>query len=183
MEKILVCLNDGLLKIRIKRILSEKNLSFEVTSNPINRNDLLKYSLIVIHSSYKLTNLIKFIENAVANSLSTFIYISSNPTSNKLIHLKDNPKLILVDENKMDVELNFAINMYRKIHDDLDMLRKDNIKLKAQLESEKLLTKCKRILITNGLTEDQAHKQILKYAMDNKISKDEACKRLISENN
>ena len=91
---------------------------------------MLKYSLFVIHSSYKLTNLIKFIENAVTNALTTFIYISSNPTSHKLIHLKDNPNLILIDENKMDVELNFAINMYKKMYNDINALREDNIKLK-----------------------------------------------------
>jgi hypothetical protein len=183
MEKILVCLNDGLLKIRLDRVLSEKNISYNITTNPIKRTDLLNFSLVIFHSSYKLVNLFKFIENIITSDTITVIYISSNPTSNQFIRFRDNPNLILIDENKMDIEINLAINIYKKLQKNIYSLREQNEKLTKKLNVEKLLSKCKRILINKGFTEETAHKEILKYAMDNKISKEEACNRLISKNN
>lgn len=183
MEKVLVCVNDGLLKIRFNRILSEKNISHTITTNPIKRSDLLSYSLIIIHSSYKLTSLFKFVENIISEGITTVIYISSNPSSHQFIAFKDNPNLILVDENKMDIELSLAIKIYQKLQKDIQLLRNKLKKLERKLDSEKLFAKCKRILMQGeGQTEEAAHKSILKYAMDNKITKEEACKRLINVN-
>ena len=182
MEKILVCVNDGLLKIRLNRILSEKNISHIITTNPIKRADLLSYGLIIIHSSYKLTNLFKFVENVISEGVITVIYITSNPASNQFISFKDNPNLILIDENKMDIELTLAINIYDKLQQDIRKLRNKSDNLEKKLSSEKLMTKCKRILMEQGRSEENAHKMILKYAMDNKISKVEACKRIIDMN-
>ncbi len=183
MEKILVCVDDGLLKIRLNRILTEKSIKHEITSAPIRRNDLYKYSAMIVHSSYKITNLYKFIENLISNSLITVIYVTSNPTSNQFIKFKDNPNLILIDENKMDVEINVAINILEKLTNDLFKLRRQKEELEKKLNIEKLISKCKRVLVEKGYSEDTAHKEILKYAMDNKISKEEACKRLIKLNN
>ncbi len=182
MEKVLVCVNDGLLKIRIKRILSEKNISHDIISNPIKRSELLNHSLIIIHTSYKLANQFKFVENVISEGLTTVIYITSNPTSNQFIALKDNPNLILIDESKMDVELSLAIKIYNKLQKDIQSLRKKSEKLEKSLNSEKIMSRCKRVLMTDGFSEDEAHKEILKFAMDKKISKEEACKRLIEMN-
>ncbi len=181
MDKILVCINDGLLKIRIKRILSENDIPHIFTSNPIKSSDLFRYAIIIIHSSYKLANLFKFVEKALVNGDVTIIFISSNPASSQFLKFRDYPNLILVDENKMDTELKTSINIYNKLYSDIHELRKQKILLEKELNLQKLLNRCKRILMETGLTEEAAHKLILKYAMDNKITKEEACKRLISE--
>jgi hypothetical protein len=183
MNKVLVCVNDGLLKIRLDRLLSEKNISHTITSNPIKRNELILYSYVIIHSSYKLTDLYKFVENIITGELITVIYITSNPASNRFIKFKDNPHLILIDENKMDVELNLAINIYNKLQNNISTLQNKSNVLEKKLKSEKLMAKCKRFLMNQGLSEDEAHKEILKYSMDNKISKDEACNRLMQAKN
>ena len=181
MEKVLVCVNDGLLKIRLQRVLSDNNLSYDFTRNPIKSSDLFRYALIIIHSSYNLPNLYKFIENVIIKGEITIIYITTNTRSNQFIKFDKSPNLIIVDENKMDIEINLAINIYNKLYKDIKILRENNEYLKKTLENEKLMTKCKKILMKEGLDEDQAHKLILKYAMDNKINKEQACKRLISE--
>jgi len=42
---------------------------------------------------------------------------------------------------------------------------------------------CKKILIDKGMTEEIAHRYILKRAMDEQISKYDSCLRIIQENN
>lgn len=182
MLNILVCVNDGLLKIRIKRILSEKNYTYKITDRPIKRGDLIKYDFIIIHSSYKLANLYNFIENAVVQKLSTIIYVTSNVNSNPFRKLSDHENLIEIDENKLDVELPISISLFEKYNAQIRNLHKENKKLNKKLTESKLLSKCKRILIKNGLSEEEAHKHILKYAMDNHIDKIEACNRLLANN-
>jgi AmiR/NasT family two-component response regulator len=58
----------------------------------------------------------------------------------------------------------------------------ENTKLNIKVEENFLLNKCKRTLIKNGFSEEEAHKYILKYAMDNHINKIEACNRLLEKN-
>lgn len=182
MLNILVCINDGLLKIRIKRILAEKNFAYQITDKPIKRDDLNRYNLIVIHSSYRLSNLYSFIENAVLQKLSTIIYVTTNLSSNSFRKLKDHANLIYVNENKMDVELPFSISLFKKYNDQIYELNKENLKLNKKVEDNYLFNKCKRLLIKNGYTEEEAHRYILKFSMDNHIDKIEACKRLLVDN-
>ncbi|MBI9009970.1 MAG: ANTAR domain-containing protein [Tenericutes bacterium] len=182
MSKVLVCVNDGLLKLRIKRILSEKNYSYQITDKPIKRDDLNNYDCIVIHTSYRLSNLYSFIENAVINKLATIIYITTNVSSNPFRKLKNHSNLIYVGEDKMDIELPFSIALLEKYNLQIKELSIENTKLNKKLEENTLINKCKRLLINNGMTEDEAHKHILKFAMDNHIDKMEACNRLLTTN-
>lgn len=182
MSKVLVCVNDGLLKLRIKRILSEQNYSYQITDKPIKRDDLINYDFIVIHTSYKLSNLYNFIENAVINKLATIIYITTNVSSNPFRKLKNHSNLIYVGEDKMDIELPFSIELIKKYNLQIKELSKENKKLNKKLEESNIINKCKRLLINNGMTEDEAHKHILRYAMDNHIDKMEACNRLLTTN-
>lgn len=181
MIKVLACVNDGLLKIRIKRVLSEKNYSCKITDQPIKRDDLLQYNVVIIHSSYFLPNLHNFIENAVIQKITTFIYITSNILANPFRKFKEHSNLILVDENKMDIELPISIGLYEKYNNQINDLSKENAVLNKKLLESNLISKCKRLLISKGYTEDDAHKYILKYAMDNHIDKIEACNRLLAK--
>ncbi|XMB71536.1 hypothetical protein RJI07_05315 [Mycoplasmatota bacterium WC30] len=178
----LVCVNDGLLKLRINRILSEKNYAFTLTGKPIKRDDLVRYDLIIIHSSYKLANLYNFIENAVIQKLATIFYITTNINSNPFRKFKQHTNLVYIDENKMDVELALSISLYEKYNNQIEKLSAENIKLTKALQEKNLMKKCKRFLIKKGLTEEEAHKYILKYAMNNHIDKIEGCKRLLEIN-
>lgn len=132
MINILVCINDGLLKIRVKRILSEKNLTFQITDKPIKRDDLIKFDIVIIHTSYRLANLYNFIENAVLQKLVTFIYLTSNVNSNPFRKFVNHSNLIYVDENKMDVELPLSISLYEKYNSQIKELNKENTTLKKK---------------------------------------------------
>lgn len=182
MNKVLVCISDGLLKIRIKRVLNENNYSYHITDKPIRKDDLIKYDFIILHTSYKLSNLNNFIENAVINKLTTIIYLTSNVNSNSFRKLKDHTNLIYVDENKMDIELPFSMALFKKYSSQIEELNNEKIVLSKKIEENRLMNKCKRYLIKKGFTEERAHKHILKYAMDNHLDKIEACNRLLAIN-
>lgn len=182
MLNILVCINDGLLKIRIKRILSEKNYKATITDLPVKRSDLSNYDMLIIHSSYRLTNLYGFIENTVLQKLSTILYITSNVQSNPFRKLKEHANMIFVDESKLDVELQLAISLHEKYKNQIKSLSVENEQLSKSLLESKLLSQCKRVLMQKDFTEEEAHKYILKYAMDNHIDKIEACNRLLKSN-
>ncbi len=182
MFRILVCLNDGLLKLRINRVLTIKNYQYDITDNPIKRDDLILYDIVLIHSSYRLANLHGFIENSILQELTTLIYISSNANSNPFRKLLDHPNIVFVDENKMDVELPLAIEMYKKYSQQLSKLNRENKKLIKSVDEMNLMNKCKRMIIKKGYSEEEAHKYILKFAMDNHIDKYEACNRLLEIN-
>lgn len=182
MTSLLVCINDGLLKIRINRILSEKNYVFNVTEKPIKRDDLIKHDFVIIHTSYRLNNLYNFIRNAILSEKTTIIFITSNKASASLGEVKNHDNLVIVDENKMDVELPLAIELSKKYSEKINRLVKENTKLLKQVEENKIFNKCKRELIKKGFSEDEAHKYILQFAMNNHIDKIEACNRLLTDN-
>ncbi len=182
MIKILVCINDGLLKLRINRILSEKNYSFTLTNKPIRRDDLIRYDLIIIHSSYKLANLYNFIENAVIQKLATIFYVTTNINSSPFGKFKEHTNLVYIDENKMDVELAISISLYEKYNIQIEKLSSENIKLSKSLKEKNLMNKCKRLLMKKGYSEEEAHRYILKYAMNNHLDKIECCNRLLAIN-
>jgi hypothetical protein len=180
MLKSLVCVNDGLLKLRIKRILSEKNISHVITEKPIKRDELVRYDIVIVHSSYNLSNLFNFIENAIIQKLTTFIYITTNINSNPFRKFNDYVNLIMIDENKMDIELLLSIELFSKYNQQIKELLSENRRLANSLDEINLMNSCKRKLMKEkNLTEGQAHKFILKFAMDNHLDKKEACNRLL----
>lgn len=179
MARVLVCLNDGLLKTRIIRILGGRNIPYSVTDKPISRNDLLDYGVLIVHSSYKLNDLFSFIENLVVQKQITVMYLTTNVNSNPFRKFVQHPNLIFVDETKMDVELPYALELHSKYQSQIETLSSDKQKLVNKVDTLDIMIRCKRNLMSIGYTEDTAHKYILKYAMDNHISKNEACKRLL----
>lgn len=182
MLKILVCVNDGLLKIRLSQLLSKKGYQFHVTNKPIKTVDLIYYDIVLVHSSYKINNLFKFIENAVLKKLTTIIYITTNINSNPFRRFNEHSNLIFIDENKMYIELNLAIEMIKKYSLQISKLKENNEKLSKKVDELQIVNKCKRMLIKKGYTEESAHKYILKYSMENHINKIEACNRLLADN-
>lgn len=182
MKKILICCEDEYLKLRFSKILNENNYQYDLTNQPIKKADLANYSLIIIHSSYRLYQLLAFVENTIISKQSLVIYVSANPKSSNLAHLKNQEYLILVDEYKLDIELPFSITLFNKYHRIIENLNINNLQARNNHEEKINYYECKIMLMIKGMTEEKAHQYILKYAMDNHLSKLEACKRLIIAN-
>ena len=69
-----------------------------------------------------------------------------------------------------------------KYKNQIKSLSVENEQLSKSLLESKKLSQCKRVLMQKNFTEEEAHKYILKYAMDNHIDKIEACNRLLKSN-
>lgn len=82
----------------------------------------------------------------------------------------------------MDIELPYAIELYSKYAAQIEGLNKEKNKLSKKIEETNNYNRCKLMLIGKGYSEEDAHKYILKYAMDNQIDKNEACNRLLGVN-
>ncbi len=183
MKKVLVCIEDALLNIRISRILSLQNVTCDLVSSPIRKEDLNQYELLIIHTSYKLTGLYAFVENVVIHHTTPIILISTMTHTSSLHQLKKHPTFSIVDEHKMDALLPLAIEMIFKQKQMVSDLEKENSSLKRKIQVDEAMHNCKRYLISTGLSEDESHQRIIKYAMDNKISKYNACIQILQLNN
>ncbi|HOO43653.1 MAG TPA: hypothetical protein PKU69_01155 [Bacillota bacterium] len=182
MLSVIACVSDGLLKLRLTKLLSAQNRQFSITDKPIKRDDATHYDVTIIHSTYRMTELYHFIENVVIQKLTTVIYITSNVNSNPFRKFVNHTHLIFVDENKMDIELPLALELIDKQKDQIQHLANEKIKLERQIKELNTMNRCKRMLMHQGLTEEEAHQKILKFAMDNHIDKIEACNRLLDIN-
>lgn len=181
MNKVLVCINDGLLKLRIRDVLQNQNIAFTITDKPIRKDELYLYDLLIVHTSYKLTGLQSFIETLVVNKVITVFVITSNLNYNIYRHLMKSTYFMIVSESKMDTELPLSITHYDKFNNRIKELEIVNRDLSTKLDEINFMNKCKRFLMSNGYTENDAHKYIVKYAMDNQINKIEACKSLLDK--
>jgi len=182
MNKVLVCIEDGLLTIRIQRILIDKSIPYEIVKTPIRKEDLIKYQFLIVHSSYKISGLYPFIENLLVNQVIPVIFITMNSLSSVMNRFQSNPSFVQIDENKMDNELPLAIILFQKQKQKIESLQEENKILSNKLKTEQAMNKCKKVLMGKGFTEELAHQMILKEAMNSKISKLDACLKILSEN-
>ena len=181
MGRTLVCSEDGLSTLRISRILSAQASAFDVVKTPIRHDDLLRYDLVIIHSSYRLSGLAQFIEHLVLSQTIPVIYVSSSIDLGGFQRLIDRAHFVYVDENKLDTELPVTIRLVAKFIKELKGVSTDIQKAEASLEGERLMAKCKKVLMESGLSETEAHRYILKTAMDAHLLKIDACVKILNE--
>jgi len=182
MKKLLVCAEDSLSIIRIERLLNAKNQAFDCVKSPIRKDDLLRYRLLIIHSSWRLANLYQFIEQLVISKTIPVIFITPNISIAPFTKIISLPYFTLVDEGKLDSELPITIDITTKFIQEFEKLQLEVQSSKNKLELSKLMDECKKSLMAKGLSEPEAHSAILKLAMDAHISKYDACLRILNEN-
>jgi hypothetical protein len=180
MSRILVCSEDGLASLRIGRILSEGHHVHEIVKTPIRKDGLFQFDLLIIHSSYRLAGLTQFIEHLVLSRTLPILYVSSTIALGSFRALMDNPYFLLIDENKMDSELAPTIRLMAKIIPEMKVMASEVQKAETRRESEKMMQKCKKRLIESGMTEEDAHRFILKTAMDHHLNKHDACAHILA---
>lgn len=181
MGRVLLCSEDSLSILRIDRVLSEGGHSRDIVKTAIRAESLSNYDFLIVHSSYRLSGLTRFIEHLVLSRTIPVVFLSSTIGIGGLRPLMDQPYFFFLDENKIDCELSpilMAISKFVPIlREDADRIRK----AETRVDSEKILQKCKLFLIASGMTEEDAHQYILKTAMDHHLSKYDACVRILSD--
>lgn len=181
MARILVCSEDSLSTLRIERILSREGYSHETVRTAIRTESLANFDFLIIHSSYRLSGLTRFIDHLVISRTIPVVFLSSTSGIGGLQQLIDQPYFFYLDENKMDCELGPTLKAVAKfvpvLKEDADRIRK----AEARVDSEKMLQQCKKRLIASGMSEESAHQFILKTAMDHQLSKYDACVRILAD--
>jgi hypothetical protein len=181
MKRILVGIEDKLTGLQIDRILKTKQLQADFTSAPITKESLQQYDVMIVHSSWRLPNVIAFIQNLVITKSIPIIYLATGVATSPFEGLKDQLYFTKISELKMEAELPLAIQSITKYAQEVKQLKLVNNQLKKKLEQQELMTKCKFFLMEQNMTEEQAHKTIIKYAMDHQLSKEVACLQLIDK--
>lgn len=181
MSRILVCSEDGLASLRIGRILSEGHHVHEIVKTPIQTDGLFHFDLLIIHSSYRLAGLTQFIEHLVLGRIIPVLYVSSTIAIGSFRSLMDHPYFLLIDENKLDSELAPTIRLMLKIIPEMKVLASKIQKAETDRDSEKMMQKCKKRLIESGMSEEEAHRFILKTAMDHHLNKHDACAKILAD--
>jgi len=182
MNKVLVLVEDGLLKLRIGRILSLKGYQHEIVSSPIRAEDLKSFRLLLVHSSYRLANLTGFIRNVIVSGELPVLFVSQNPGAAAALIHKDYPEFTFIDENRIDVELPLALSIHLKYQDKLKETLASAQKSRNQEINEKLLVMAKSLLVREGLTEKEAYGKIRKMAMDEKVNKYVIAEKILKNN-
>ncbi len=182
MNRVLFCGEDQLTAIRIGRELAVRSLAYDWNKNPLKKDDLLRYDLIVVHASWKLPNLVGFVVNLVLEHIRPVIYLASSIGIGAFRPIMDDPYFALIDDQRIDAEFGIGVSLMLKTAKALKEQADKAKKAAERAGMRRQMDECKQKLTASGMTEEEAHRLILKTAMDRQISKYDACAILLAEN-
>ena len=183
MARVLVCGEDQLTVLRIGRELAARNIAFELRKAQVKKDDLIRFDLLVIHSSWKMPTLSGFIGNLVLSHDRPVVYLSAQIGIGPFRPFLDDPYFALIDDQRIDAELGVAVTLLLKTAAALRETADKAKKAAQRADLRREMDLCKKRLTDRGMTEPEAHALILKTAMDRQISKYDACALLLGENN
>ncbi|MFA5006349.1 MAG: hypothetical protein WC509_02645 [Candidatus Izemoplasmatales bacterium] len=181
MPRVLVCGDDQLTNLRIGRVLSVRNIPFDIEKGQIRKDDLVHYDLVVVHSSCKVPHLSGFIENLVLSDRMPVVYLASEFAIGAIRPLLDQPLFAFVDDQRIDAELGIAAALLLKTSTALKSAAAQAEKAVHRADLRRMMDECKKQLSDRGMSEADAHSLILRTAMDRQISKYDACAFLIAQ--
>lgn len=182
MKRIYVLSNDQSFIRNIDRCLDK--IKYNVKILDISSKDVYGYicahpvDFIIVHSSYigNYYNLFDMLLNAKRCGI---IYISRNLEYGSLFNATNNPRFYMIEPGKEEV-LNDIITIMARSINIIDKVTDELNKYKDKLEESKFVTKAKLYLMNKkNMSEEEAYKYILKYAMDERISKLEVSKIIL----
>lgn len=181
MKKIYVFSNDQSFIRNIDRCLDKIKYSVKIIDIP--SKEVYGYicshpvDFIIVHSSYigNYYNLFDMLLNA---KLCGIIYVSRNLEYGNLFNATNNPRFYMIEPGKEEA-LNDIITIMARSINIIDKTSDELNKYKEKIEEHKFVNKAKLYLMNKGMSEDEAYKYILKYAMDERISKLEVSKIIL----
>ena len=180
MNAVFIGVEDKLAELQIERILKPKHLQLTFLSGPVTKEKVGQADLLIVHSSWRMPNVIPFVENLVITKTVPVIYLYSVISTAPFSKLSGGSQFVRVSELKMEAELPMATELLLSFKTEMKPLVTELRDLKGENELMKLMNKCKIHLISQGLSEAQAHEMILRTAMEERLSKHDACVRLLS---
>jgi len=175
MVRILVCGDDQLTILRVGRVLSVRNLPFDIEKNQIRKDELDRYDLIIVHSSWKMPHVAGFIENVLHEQRKPIVYLTADVGIGMIRPLLDEPFFVRIDDQRIDAELGVAVELLLKTAAAFNIAVVQAEKAAHRADLRRVMDECKKRLMQSGLGEAEAHALILKTAMDRQITKYDAC--------
>lgn len=130
-----------------------------------------KYDAIIFSYQNKIPNIAKVMEQIILHSKTTIVYVNNTMSIGHLYNLIDDLSFHIIEEMKIDSLLSYILRTTSKFNKEIENLKTELNHANEELKILKLTNKAKRLLMTKGLNEDEAHTFIIKKAMELRISK------------
>lgn len=119
---------------------------------------------------------------AEKTSASILIVVPQDVSEDVMEYVSDEGILVLpkpFPRGRLDKALRFLVAMRRRMHS----LEKKTLSIADKMEEIRIVSRAKILLVEKqGMSEDEAHRYIGKYAMDHGISRKDAAERVINSN-
>jgi response regulator NasT len=179
--KVAILQGTDILSKQLLRSLLSNQIKGDLITRIDNRT-LMTYDFIVVHHDAKASMPVRVLEQIVLQKQAVLVYLHHQENLNHLYNLTHDPYFLAV--SKVDVVqalpgLLWTIDKWRKettiLKRELDRTIKRYLELKST-------AKAKRILMRQGMTEEDAHNWIQKEAMDKRCKKIDVVNLIIEEN-
>ena len=162
--------SNGYLDKRLERILTNSNIKGDIETK-LTRNMINVYDCVIFSYKNDIPNIPVLIERIVLEQQILVIYINNTTSIGKFHNVVENLFFKDINEMTIDIELPLVIKTSSKYLKKIKTLQASNDSLEEQLETIKLTTKAKKILIKKGYSEAESHQFIQRKAMGLRISK------------
>lgn len=173
--RVAIIASGGYLDKQLNRILMNHGIKGDIVTS-INRRIIEEYGMIVLSSNNEIPNLPVLVERLILEQKIHVVYINKTPSIGQFYNVMNDMYFHLVQEYTCEVELPLLVRTIEKLHKPFIRIKQEKEEYKEQLDTMRLTSKAKRVLMSKGYSEQDAHQFIQKTAMDKRISK----KRLVS---
>jgi hypothetical protein len=156
----------------------------QISKPTVEANSLYSYissfkpDACIIHKSY-LNGSYNLFEQIVSSNRCLVIYFTPTMESGPFYNVMNNPLFFMLKDSSY-YGINEVIDIMAKDRSIIFNLLDNLDLLKSKAEEERFIKKAKlKLMKINNISEEEAYKAILKCAMDDRISKLEACKKLL----
>ncbi len=152
----------------IVTLLKRTNIPYQI----ITRNTLAVYSqfdFIIFSTDSEVSNLFGLMEKTLLYEVSSVLFVYKG--YHNYHSLEDYRNFVSIDINISELHLTKQLKYHYKMAKHIDYLVDQNNKLESKLKTKMLVEKAKRILIEQGLTEEEAYNYIRVRAMENRTTK------------
>ncbi len=178
--RVAIIKSNGHIDQKIERLLNLHKIKGDFITK-FTRNSLKRYEVVIFSYKNNIPNLPKILENIILEQNIFVVYINNTVSVGEFYNILDNLYFTVINEQNLEIEFLSILNNSLKYLQEINHYKAENIQLKTQLDTLKLVNKAKSILMSKGLSEADSHQFIQRIAMDKRLSK-KVTANLIIEN-
>lgn len=182
MKKVLLLSKDMQFNYKLNIIYDKRE--YQITLGDISVFEAYNYiyknlfDIIFIHHSYINQNYQLF-DRLIQTKKYIVIYATNKMEIGMLYNVIDSPRFYMMQDMHVEAFNDVCALMLKEVKQ-ISLLEEEVSKLHQKLDEESYVKKAKMHLIKeHNMTEDEAYKYIIHYAMDKRISKMQAAKEIL----